>query len=236
MEKIVRFNTILKNLTVLYIEDEENIRQNVEETLNLICKKVIAVENINFANDIFFSQNNIDFILSDINVNDENGLEFIQKIRETNKKIPVVIISAYTDKNYLLQATKLKLTDYLIKPINFDQLMIALKKVVQEIYDNNMLILTLNDELQFNIFESKLYNTKYHTDITLTSKEMKLLILLIENQHKVMSQDEIKNSLWEYEEYATDSAFKNIFNKLRKKIGKDTITNYPKIGYKLNID
>lgn len=235
MHNKIKFNIIIKNLTALYIEDEDGIRQNVKESLSLICKDVIAVENITEADNIFFSDNNIDFIISDINLNDENGLDFIEKIRLKDKKIPIVIISAYTDKNYLLQAAKLKLTDYLVKPINFEQLIEALKKVSFEIEENNMLSVQVNTELEFNIFELKLYNTISHEEIPLTSKELKLLLFLIENKNKIISQDEIKKSIWEFEDDATDSAFKNLFNKLRKKIGKDTITNFPKIGYKLNI-
>lgn len=235
MEKKVNFNIILKNLTILYIEDEEKIRQNVKETLELLCKKVIDIGSIDEANKIFFTEKTIDFILSDINVNDENSLEFIEKVREVDKKIPIIIISAYTDKNYLLQATKLKLTDYLIKPINFDQLIEALKKAVYEIEDNNRLSIVLNNNIKFNILESQLLDTNNHKEIHLTSKELKLLLLFIENQHRIISQEEIKTSIWEFEEDATDSAFKNLFNKLRKKIGKDTIINFPKVGYKLNI-
>ena len=236
MEKKVKFEIILKNLTILYIEDEVNIRQNVKQTLSIFFKEVIDIETIEEANNIFYDRNDIDIILSDINVNDSNSLEFVEKIRQNDKKIPIIIVSAYTDKNYLLQATKLKLTDYLVKPINFEQLMSSFKKAVVEIEDNKSLIISLNKKIIFNIFDNHLFDTFSHKNIHLTSKELKLLRFLIENRDKVVSKEEIKNSVWEFTEDATDSAFKNLFGKLRNKIGKDSIINYPKVGYKLNID
>ena len=117
-DNIKKFNNILKNLNVLYIEDEENIRLNIKKVLLLLCKNVFDTGSVEGAKEILEKQR-IDIIISDINLPKQNGLDFVEEIRKINKKIPVILLSAYTETNYLLKATKLKLIDYLTKPVNF---------------------------------------------------------------------------------------------------------------------
>ena len=71
--------------------------------------------------------------------------------------------------------------------------------------------------------------------ITLTAKEIDMIDYLILNSNRVVSHDELKLNIWKDSFEATDSALKNLLNKLRKKIGKDTIINISGIGYRLNI-
>ena len=130
---------ILKKLNILYIEDEENIKLNVKKTLLLFSDNVFDAEDIASAKKILHEKR-IDIILSDINLPDKSGIDFIKEIRLIDKKIPIIILSAYTDKKFLLEATKLKLIDYLTKPIDFKSLNQALTKCVDEILDNSRYI------------------------------------------------------------------------------------------------
>ena len=76
-------------------------------------------------------------------------------------------------------------------------------------------------------------NNNKEEEIHLTSKELDLLNFLIKNNNRVCSADELKFSIWENSLEASDSALKNLLNKLRKKIGKESIINNSSIGYKL---
>lgn len=112
---------ILNSLNILYIEDEEKIKENVKSTLKLFCENIFDASNIKEANGLLYKYR-IDIIISDINLPDKNGIEFIKELRRIDKKIPIIILSAYTNKDYLLEATKLKLADYLTKPIDLNSL------------------------------------------------------------------------------------------------------------------
>ncbi|WP_122893899.1 response regulator transcription factor [Arcobacter peruensis] len=229
------FNNVLKNLHILYIEDEDNIRENVSKTLKLICKEVFEVENISKANELL-NNNRIDIIISDINLGNDNGLDFIQELRKTDKTIPVILLSAYTDTKYLLKAAKLKLVDYLTKPIDFKMLKNALINCVQDIIDNSKYIINFPDNINYNVLQKKLFNTtKDKEEITLTSKEVLLLDYLIKFNNRVIPHDELKNNIWEDIYDASDSALKNLLNKLRKKIGKETIINISGVGFRIKI-
>jgi len=234
MSDIQNLNKILKNLNILYIEDEKNIRINVKKTLNLFSENVFDVGNVTDAKKIL-NDNRVDIIISDINLPDVSGLEFIKEFRLLDKTIPIILLSAYTNKEYLLEATKLKLVDYLTKPIDFKSLNNALLKSVEEILDNSRYIISFQNNIQYNVLHRKLINNNDSTEISLTLKELDLLDYLIKNLNRVCSSDELKLAIWEDSIEATDSALKNLLNKLRKKIGKESINNISGVGYRLNI-
>ena len=223
----------VRKLSILYIEDELNIRINIKKTLTLFCENVLDVENILSAKEIL-QKNRIDIIICDINLPDCDGIEFIKELRKTDKTIPVILLTAYTDKKYLLEATKLKLIDYLTKPIDFESLNNALQRCVQEILDNSRYVISFRNNIQYNVSHNRLIdNNNKEEEIHLTSKELDLLNFLIKNNNRVCSADELKFSIWENSLEASDSALKNLLNKLRKKIGKESIINNSSIGYKL---
>ncbi len=225
-------NNILRKMNILYIEDEEAIRENMKKTLSILCDNIYDTDCILNAESLL-KNHRIDIIISDINLPNQNGIDFIKKIRTDDKTIPVILLSAYTDKHYLLEATKLKLVDYLTKPVDFKTLLSSLQNCVTEILENSRYILTFENSIQFNFLQKKLYEKENNKEILLTSKELLLLDVLIKNSNRVISAEEIKIDVWEDSDEATDSALKNLLNKLRKKIGKESIENISGVGYRL---
>lgn len=223
-------NSILRKMSILYVEDEISIRENVKKVLLLLCEKVYDIDCSEKAKDIL-NNHHIDIIISDINLPNKSGIEFIKELRKIDRTIPVILLSAYTDKEYLLEATKLKLVDYLTKPIDFKELNQALQKSVVDILDNSRYIINFTNEVKYNVLHKKLYLKE--NEITLTSKELILLDFLIKNNHRVISHDELKANVWEDLLEASDSALKNLLNKLRKKIGKESILNISGVGFRI---
>lgn len=230
---IYNYSKILKNLNILYIEDEKNIRINIKKTLDLFCENVFDVANISKAKEIL-NNYRIDIIISDINLPDMSGIQFVKELRIQDKTIPIILLSAYTDKKYLLEATSLKLVDYLIKPIDLKSLTDALKKSVEEILDNSRYIISFQNNIEYNVLYRTLTNILTNEEISLTLKELDLLDFLIKNNNRICSANELKSIIWENSFEATDSALKNLLNKFRKKIGKESITNISSVGYRLN--
>lgn len=220
----------LKSLNILYIEDEENIRKNVTKTLKLLVNNVFELSNSLDALKVF-NKEHIDIILSDISMPNLNGIEFVKRIRKKNKNIPIILLTAHTDTPFLLEATKLKLIDYLIKPLNFNQLKEALTKASQEVFENGDYCIFFTNNTCYNLTQKKLYIDSKEQNIS--AKEIALLELLYKNKNRVVSISEIKSCVWEDEFEATDSALKAVLNKLRKKIGKNSIRNISGIGYQL---
>ena len=109
-----------------------------------------------------------------------------------------------------------------------------MQRCVQEILDNSRYVISFRNNIQYNVSHNRLIdNNNKEEEIHLTSKELDLLNFLIKNNNRVCSADELKFSIWENSLEASDSALKNLLNKLRKKIGKESIINNSSIGYKL---
>ncbi len=227
------FKFILNYLNILYVEDEKNIRENIEKTLKLMVSNVFSCENIEEAKKIIENER-IDLIISDINLPGQNGLDFVEMLRECNNITPVILLSAYTQKDYLLKATRLKLVDYLVKPINFDELKNCLCRACEEIIEKGLFIINFEEEISYNVLQKKLYSKEEKT-IDLTHKEILLLDYLIQNNNRVVTHQEIKDHIWEDIFEASDSALKNLLNKLRKKIGKNSIENISGVGFRIHL-
>lgn len=224
---------ILTSLTIAYVEDEKNIRENMSKTLNLLCNNCIdfqsAEELLNY-----YEKNSVHIIITDINLPSMNGIELIKKIREKDEKIPIILLTAYIETQYLFDAIKYKVVEYLPKPIDYETLIQALLKATKDLINNGNYMIKINEKLFFNVLNKELL-TIDKEKIPLTPKELKLLNLFIKNKNKIVTYEEIKNQIWENSYEVTESAFKNLINKLRNKISKDSIVNISKIGYRLNI-
>ena len=223
---------LLKTKSLLYIEDEENIRNTLTSTLQLMCKEVFAFESAVSAFNSF-STINPDIILSDVSLDEMSGIDFIKKIRQSNSKIPIIILSAHTDTKFLLEASKLKLVEYLTKPATYKELENSLLLAVKEIQSVTERFYYLNEVNKYDIQHKLLYNSQ--NEITkLSNNETNLLELFIKNSNRTIYTEEIKNLIWDDSFNATDTALKSLIHKLRKKIGKNTIKNVSGIGYYLN--
>jgi len=225
-------NNILNQSTILYIEDEDNIRDNITKTLQLICNKVFAVANADLALEVY-NNNKIDIILSDINLPGMSGLEFTKIVRKDNRLIPIILLTAHTNTELLLEATRLRLIDYLTKPIDFEMLHDALKRATKEILLNGTYLVNFENNTSYNINKKLLLDQNTGQEIKLTSSEIDLLEYMLNSKERVISNQELKSVLWQDEDLATDSALKNLLNKLRSKIGKGSISNISGIGYRL---
>ena len=172
-----------------------------------------------------------DLILTDIQMEGLNGIDFIKKIRVDNHNIPVILITAHIETEILLEATRLKLIDYLQKPVKFDTLYQAFINAANDIIRQGGLFINFGTNCCYDLKRSILI--KNEKEVNLTNSEQKLLKLLLENMGTTLTYERIKAHVWEDIYDATDTALKSLLNKLRGKIGKSSIKNVSGIGYYL---
>jgi two-component system, NtrC family, sensor kinase len=123
---------ILKNITVLYAEDELILQEGISETLNLFEINVICVKNGQEGLSIFKSSHKkIDLILTDIKMPKLDGIGMIEKIREIDKDIPIIITTAHQETNFLMQSIELDISAYVLKPIDIYKLEASLIKAIE---------------------------------------------------------------------------------------------------------
>lgn len=220
---------LFSSMTILYAEDEEGLRHSVTQTLELFFKKVIQARDGEEAIDLFFDENP-DILLLDICMPKLDGLSLLKQIRQMHKRVPVIIMSAHTDQNYLLQAVELNICKYLIKPFSKDQFLEALEACADWMYEwGNGYSIPLGDETTYNPLLAQI--SKGEITATLTKKERLLFEYFLRQKNRNLSFEELEDALWGNETKGKE-ALKAMIKELRKKIPQGLIENIFGVGYK----
>lgn len=218
----------LKNLTVLYAEDEKEMRENIADALSFYTKEVYSAENGEEAFTIF-KEKQPDIIMSDIHMPILNGIDFVKKVRKENRDIPIIMITAHTDKEYLLEAVELHMEKYIVKPIKLTVLLETLKQCIELVKNHNLMELEKDKDYKYD-YEKKELRYK-EEDIILNRKEILFFELLILNQDRVVKYEEIERHVWS-DDFMTDNAIRSLIRNLRKKLPTDILYNLSGVGYR----
>ncbi len=220
-----------KNLNVLFIEDDDDSRiQTLKMFENLFNNITTATDGIEGLTH--FQEFDFDIIFSDINMPKLNGLEFIEKVREKDKNIPIVMISAYDNTPYLLKCIEQGVEGYLVKPIEIKQFLTILQKIIDKIYNtSNKNIVYLEGGFLWNENTKKLSKEQ---EITLTANEIKFLDFLISAKGVVKTYIEIDLYVFDDSLY-NDRKIRNLVARLRKKIGYDFLESIYGYGYRVKL-
>jgi len=217
----------LKNTKVLFLEDNVTFAEHTIYFLELYVKKVLHCTNMNDAIKTFNNER-IDIIISDLRVEDGIALDFIEKIRQKDTDIPIVVISAHKDEEFLLKAIPLGLTAYEIKPIDFNVFKGILEKCISKLDRNDLQL--VKDNIFYDMNKKVIF--KDNQEIVLSKKEALFVELLINNKNGITTKDQIAQSVWQ-DNVMTESALKNFLLRIRKKVGKDFFYTIQSLGYRL---
>lgn len=141
---------ILNNFNVLYLEDDKSLLTHTKDVLDDFVANVFAVNTSKEALEVL-EKERVDVIISDILLENENGIEFLRSLKEQKDiNIPAILTTAHTDTKYLLDAIKLKVENYIVKPINIKELLNTLHDILfpiiqaQEIKKHTNIIKTIS--------------------------------------------------------------------------------------------
>ncbi len=215
------------DLRVLFVEDEESIRISLKETIG------DEFERFSIAKDgkeglEKFSNDKYDLVISDISMPKMSGLEMVAEIKKISKNIPIILLTAYSEKEKLLQAIDIGVTKYLIKPIDPEELLETISDIIEKDISDN--IIKLKKPYLFDLNKNILYHgTKI---VKLTKKELLFVTLLVENRGDITSKETIKESIWN-DKNIDDTLLRTLVRRFRAKTDKDLIENFPALGYKI---
>jgi len=217
----------LSAFTVLYAEDEEGIRTNIHEILKDLFKETYVAKNATEAFNLY-ELNKPDLIITDVKMPNETGIDLIKKIRKTDSKVRVIITSAHTDLDYMLDATELHLVKYIVKPVTDASLMDALKSFVK----------TFDNARVYNLYEGWLFDESKSLvqspdeEFKLTKKENQFLKLLIQ-KNRIITYEEMENIIWNEDSVMTPNAMRLFIKNFRKKLPDNALKNIQGTGYRL---
>jgi len=130
---------LLKTLRVLLVEDELELREELCSNLSYFLENIItAVDGDDGYEKFIANQENIDLIISDINMPKINGIEMVDKIREVNKDIPIIYATAFNDTSYLLKTIEQNVSGYVLKPVDMEELLHVIQKAAAVIENRKL--------------------------------------------------------------------------------------------------
>ena len=128
----------LKDFKILFVEDEETIRQHIVSSLTYLVEEVKEASHGKEALEILRNYTP-DIIITDLEMPLMNGIELIKKIRQTDKDICIIVLTAHTTNNYLLELIDMHVEHFIVKPMNFEKLLNVLQKCEKSVLEQKML-------------------------------------------------------------------------------------------------
>lgn len=212
----------------MYVEDDSIVRDNTTDTLGYFFKNITLAQNGKEALNMLQTFEP-DVLITDYVMPYMNGYTLIIEARKLYPKLIVFITSSYTDQDKLLKCIPLGISDYIVKPLDYNKLSQAVHKIGTALSHSNA------DEiicLEPYVTYSKLSKTLFIEEekFTLSKQESDLIELLLEHKGRVLSKEMLKENLygsWDIE----DNLLKNLLYRLRKKISLDIINTIKNTGY-----
>lgn len=158
---------ILNQFNILYLEDDSDLLKHTTDILEDFVNNIYPVKTSKEAMDILLNKK-VDVIISDILLEGENGIDFLKYIKnEKEINIPTILTTSHTDTKYLLEAIKLKVENYIIKPIK-------IKELLDTLYD---VLLPIVQQKEIRKNENIIKTISHVTD----SKQVEIIKLIINN-------------------------------------------------------
>jgi YesN/AraC family two-component response regulator len=123
--------TALQEMTVLFVDDEETAREQMKMVLSSFCKNTICVGSADLALSAL-EEHHPDIVLTDIRMPSSSGIELLAAIKQKDPAVAVVMVSAHSEPDYLLDAFRYKADGYLLKPFNFHELLELLSDIATQ--------------------------------------------------------------------------------------------------------
>jgi two-component system alkaline phosphatase synthesis response regulator PhoP len=213
-----------KKLSILLVEDEENLQEALKLNLELEGYEVTGVydgvEALKAVRNEYF-----DLLILDVMLPELDGISVCESIRLQNNEIPILILSAKNSGADRVLGLKKGADDYLTKPFNLEELLLRVNKLINKskrIAEKQVIpdeYVFGNNKVNFKALQS---TNREGRKIALTKKEAMLLKLLIENKNEVVTREKILQSVWGYNVYPTTRTIDNFILSFRKYFEEDS--------------
>lgn len=223
---------ILKNLNVLYVEDDTIVAAQTLSLLEHYFHKVFYCNNAEDALKIYHNES-VQLVITDVELPGMNGLALCESIRKNDYKIPIFITSMHSEKEILKEAIKLNLVDYLIKPVSISAINETIKESIDRMSKSGIFTVNISKDTRYYPLSGEL--EKDRETISLSHSEMALLNLLVDQKNKLVDRSAIEHHLFP-DEPMSDASYKNLIYRLRKKIGKEHIVTVSGMGIILKMN
>ena len=231
-----------RDMTVLLVEDYEPLRNDMEEIFEDLFRTVAVASDGKEGLELyhaFYAKHDkyFDIVITDIQMPLMNGVELSKAIHDVTPEQQIIVLSAHTDSDYLLELINTNIAQFLTKPIEHDPLMEVLCMVSNKVNANrehapeDIVLIDLGEDFVWDTETSVLQ--KGETVIALTRNEILLMQLLVRKKEQICTNEDILNDFYANNIDISEASIRNMVFKLRKKLPKSAISSIYGMGYKL---
>ena len=214
-------------MNILVVEDDQSIREGIAAFLSEFGYTMVEAKDGREALSKFNKE--IHLVILDIQIPFVNGLEVLKEIRRQSK-LPVLILTAFSDEEYKIDAFTHLADGYMEKPFSLPLLKARIDSLIQKSYGQTDKFLYKNVEVDFSGYTAKLDGKP----VDMNAKEVEILKYLSENKGRALSRTQILDHVWkETEEIPFDRVIDVYIKELRRKLKLDCIFTIRNVGYKL---
>ena len=214
-------------MKLLVVEDDKTLREGIGEYLAEFGYTVIEAKDGREAISKF--NHDINLIILDIQIPFVNGLDVLKEIRRKSK-VPALILTAFSDEEYKIEAFTNLADGYIEKPFSLPVLKARIYSLIKKNFGQIEKFEYKNIEINFTSYTAKINDEK----IDINAKELEILKCLLDNEGQALTRMQIIDNVWkETEEIPYDRVIDVYIKELRKKLGLDCIITIRNVGYKL---
>ena len=226
------------NVNILVIEDEPDIRRNLEYNLGREGFNASSVGSLDEAGEKLKSKK-FDLILLDLMLPDGSGLDLCKKIKSNSETetTPIIILTAKDDEVDKVVGFELGADDYVTKPFSVRELILRIKAILKRSDTKTKEVVEV--ERQFGDLKIDVDSHEVHVDsqlIELTALEFRLLKELVDKRGRVQSRDQLLSEVWGYNAEVTTRTVDTHIKRLREKLGSmgKYVQTIRGVGYKFS--
>ena len=223
-------------MKILLAEDEVDLNNVVTRYLKKNGYSVNSVLDGEEALD-YLEYSEYDLVILDIMMPKVDGFEVIKKLRDKGNHTSVLMLTARDSADDKVKGLDLGADDYIVKPFDFNELMARIRAVVRRKYGNSSNKLVIGDLI---LDTSEKSVTRAGKQIELTGKEYEVLEYLMQSKNRILSRDQIKEHVWDFDYEGDSNIIDVLIKNIRKKIdienGKQIIYTKRGLGYVIKED
>ena len=214
-------------MNILVVEDDQSIREGIAAFLSEFGYTMVEAKDGQEA--LLKFNKELHLVILDIQIPFVNGLEVLKEIRKQSK-LPVLILTAFSDEEYKIEAFTSLADGYMEKPFSLPLLKARIDSLIQKSYGQTDKFLYKNVEVDFSGYSAKVDGKS----VDMNAKEVEILKYLFENEGQALTREQILDHVWkETEEIPFDRVIDVYIKELRKKLKLDCIFTIRNVGYKL---
>ena len=214
-------------MKILFIEDDPVLADIVIDYLQESYTIEHAFDTIEAQNLI--DNQKYDLFIFDVNIPFKSGIEFLKELRDFNILTPAIMLTAYDDTSRVKASFDAGAHDYIRKPFELEELKIRIERSIA-LFGIDTTSLKLDDEVIY--YPKKRLVVNRNIRHTLRPKDTEILNYLISNSHRLISNRELAQNLWSFNQMPSDATLRSYIRNIRNIIGAKKITTQRGVGYR----